>query len=194
MLNRRTAPQFCGPFAFVLLLTASVLAAAAGFGQPGGGSQAETASAVPKGGRDATAEIKELIMKYAAAVNAEPVDIGLASQVWSNSSEVSLIFPGGEERGWEQIKRDFYEDIMEKFLSERKLTPHDIRVHAYGDSAWAEFSWNFVAKSRKDGSGVATSGRETQIYRKVGGNRWVLVHVHYSAMPPAMPPGAPAKP
>jgi len=31
---------------------------------------------------------------------------------------------------------------------------------------------------------VQTDGRETQIYRKAG-KRWLLVHVHYSAMAPA---------
>ncbi len=35
---------------------------------------------------------------------------------------------------------------------------------------------------RKDGSPVATRGRETQIYQKEQGG-WRLVHVHYSGMP-----------
>jgi ketosteroid isomerase-like protein len=114
----------------------------------------------PQGAEYATAEIEELIAKYAAAVNREPVDIDLASSVWSNTPEASLIYPLGEERGWEQVKRNFYEHTMEARFSERTLTPHDIRVHAYGDSGWAEFSWSFVGKSRKDGvqSGDERSG------------------------------------
>jgi ketosteroid isomerase-like protein len=128
-------------------------------------------------------EIKALIAKYAAVVNAEPVDINLASHVWENSSEVSFIDPLSEEHGWEAIKSNFYQKTMGAMLTDRKLTTRDIRVHAYGDAAWAEFNWHFTAKLRSSGAPVETDGRETQVYRKIDPNRWVLVHVHYSAMP-----------
>jgi ketosteroid isomerase-like protein len=39
-----------------------------------------------------------------------------------------------------------------------------------------------AAKLRKDGSPIATHGRETQVNRKLQG-AWRLVHVHYSGMP-----------
>jgi len=52
----------------------------------------------------------------------------------------------------------------------------------YGDSAWAEFYWDFAAKFKKDGSPLTTHGRETQVYRKTA-DGWRLVHVHYSGMP-----------
>lgn len=126
--------------------------------------------------------IKGLILKYAAAVNAEPVDIDVASQVWLHSAEDSLIFGFGEEHGWNEIKQNFYQNVMEAYFSERKLIIRDIAVHPYGDSAWAEFHWHFVAKSRKGGATVESNGVETQIYRKVDAGRWALVHVHYSAM------------
>ena len=142
----------------------------------------------------ATGEIKELIAEYVAVVNAKPVDIRLASHVWSTSPDVSLIYPLGEENGWEQVKQNFYENTMESLFSERRLTPSDIRVHAYGDSAWAEFSWHFTARLKKGGTVIHTVGRETQIYRKVGPHQWALVHVHYSAVPPAARPTAPPKP
>ena len=64
-------------------------------------------------------------------------------------------------------------------FSERKLTVRDVSVHVKGKTAWVEFYWHFVAKQRKDGSAVQTDGRETQIYERAG-NRWQLVHVHYS--------------
>ena len=128
--------------------------------------------------------IKDLIAKYAAAVKVDPVDLDLASQVWAHSPEVSFIHPLGHEHGWEEIKRNFYQNTMEALFSERKLTTHDMSVHVYGDSAWAEFYWHFAARSRKGGAAVQTNGRETQIYHKIGPNRWVLVHVHYSGMPP----------
>ena len=193
--ERRGTPILRLPL-FVLALSAICFEASTATGAPAGvgsGRQTETANG-PQGAQDATAVIKQLIAKYAEAVNTEPVDVGLASQVWLNSPEVSLIFPLGEEHGWEQVKRDFYENTMGALFSERRLTPRDITVHAYRDSAWAEFSWQFVAKSRKNGSAVETNGRETQIYRKVGPNRWALVHVHYSGVPPTAPSGKPAAP
>jgi ketosteroid isomerase-like protein len=54
-----------------------------------------------------------------------------------------------------------------------------VAVHVSGDAAWVEFYWHFVGKQRKDGSTIQTEGRETQIYNKTG-DRWQLVHVHYS--------------
>jgi ketosteroid isomerase-like protein len=138
-----------------------------------------------QGNAAAADEIKGVIAKYVDAVNREPVDLELASSVWENSPDVTLIFPLGEVRSWEHIKQGFYQGIMEGRFSERALTPRDVEIHAYGDCGWAEFTWRFVAKSRKDGSRVETNGRETQIYRKIGPHHWVLVHVHYSSLSPA---------
>ena len=129
----------------------------------------------------ASAEIKQMIARYAASVDA--ADPKLAAEVWATTPDVTFIHPVGHEHGWEEVKRNVYENLMGGLFSERKLSPANIVVHVYGDSAWAEFDWRFIAKSRSDGSKVETSGRETQIYRKTGDHRWVLVHVHYSAMP-----------
>ena len=127
------------------------------------------------------AHIRQLIANYAAAVDA--ADVKLAAQVWDNSPEVSFIHPLGHAHGWEEIQR-FYTDIMGGMFSDRKLMPRDIKVHVHGDAAWSEFYWRFTATQKKDGAHVQSEGRETQIYRK-SGNRWVLVHVHYSEMPKA---------
>ena len=125
--------------------------------------------------------IQQQIAKYTAALDA--ADIDLASQVWRTSAEVSFIHPAGHARGWEQVK-GIYKFFAASF-SERKLTLRDVSVHVNGETAWAEFYWHFAAKQTKDGSAVQTDGRETQIYEKAG-NRWQLVHVHYSG--PAMVP------
>jgi ketosteroid isomerase-like protein len=165
METMRTCSQHAAVFLLLLLLAAGRGSAAA---------QADSS--------DAQA-IEDLISKYAAVANAEPVDTDLASRVWLNSAEDSLIFPLGEAHGWEEIKRNFYQDILEAYFSDRKLIISDITVHPYGDSAWAEFHWHFTAKSRKGGSAVETTGVETQIYRKIAGEHWALVHVHYSTAP-----------
>lgn len=125
--------------------------------------------------------IRQQIAKYTAALDA--ADIDLASQVWRTSAEVSFIYPAGHAHGWEEVK-EIYKFFGSSF-SERKLTVRDVSVRVNGETAWAEFYWHFVAKQSKDGSAVQTDGRETQIYEKAG-NRWQLVHVHYSG--PAMAP------
>ena len=125
--------------------------------------------------------IRQQIARYTAALDA--ADIGLAAQVWRTSAEVSFIHPAGHAHGWKEVKEIY--NFFGSSFSERKLTVSDVSVHVNGETAWAEFYWHFVAKQSKDGSAVQTDGRETQIYNKVG-NRWQLVHVHYSG--PAMAP------
>jgi ketosteroid isomerase-like protein len=135
--------------------------------------------------KSATADsdaIRGIIGEYAKSVDG--ADTNLASQIWSDSADVSFIYPRGRERGFEEIKRNIYDVAMGSTFSERKLNIHDVSIHVYGDAAWAEFDWDFVAKLRKDASPVTTRGMETQIYRKQASG-WRLVHVHYSGMPVA---------
>lgn len=119
--------------------------------------------------------IRQQIERYTAALDA--ADIDLASQVWRTSAEVSFIHPAGHARGWEEVT-EIYRFFGSSF-SERKLSVRDVSVHVNGETAWAEFYWHFVGKQSNDGSAVQTDGRETQIYNRAG-NRWQLVHVHYS--------------
>jgi ketosteroid isomerase-like protein len=125
-------------------------------------------------------DIKQLISMYAKA--ADEADAKLASQIWCHSSEVSLINPVGHWRDVDEIL-GFYRHEMGDTYSSRNLKITDISIRIYADAAWAEFSWDFEATRKKDGSAVSFHGMETQIYRKRP-NRWCLVHVHYSALPP----------
>jgi ketosteroid isomerase-like protein len=143
----------------------------------GGSSAGPQASSVPSSDE---AAIRTLIAMYAKSV--DTVDTGLASTIWADTPDVSFIHPRGHQRGWDSIRVGVYEQAMGQTFSERKLTIKDVAIHCYGDSAWAEFYWDFAAKLRKDGSPLTTQGRETQVYRKLGGT-WRLVHVHYSGMP-----------
>ena len=124
-------------------------------------------------------EIKQLISMYAKA--ADEADPTLASRIWCDSSDDSLINPVGRWRGLEQIM-GFYRHDMGEMYAERDLKISEVSVQVYSGAAWAEFNWNFSAKRRKDGSSVSFRGMETQIYRK-NRDRWCLVHVHYSALP-----------
>lgn len=135
--------------------------------------------AQPVGDRE---KIERLIADYAKSVSA--VDTNLAARVWSQSTDVSFIHPLGHEHGFEQIKQNVYLRIMGGMFSERLLTVKDVKIQVYGETAWAEFYWDFAARMKSDGSAANTKGRETQIYRKENGG-WRLVHAHYSAMPGA---------
>ncbi len=150
---------------------------------------AEPRAVATTSGRDEAA-IRSLIASYAKSI--DDADTKLASTVWAATPDVSFIHPRGHEHGWAAIKANVYERTMGEGFSDRTLTVKDVVVSCSGDAAWAEFYWDFSAKLRTDGSPVATHGRETQIYRKLGG-RWRLVHVHYSALPAAAAPD-PASP
>jgi ketosteroid isomerase-like protein len=124
-------------------------------------------------------EIKQLISMYAKA--ADEADPTLASRIWCDSSDDSLINPVGRWQGVEQIM-GFYRHEMGEMYSARDLKISGVSVHVYSDAAWGEFNWDFSATRRKEGSSVSFDGMETQIYRK-NRDRWCLVHVHYSALP-----------
>jgi ketosteroid isomerase-like protein len=124
--------------------------------------------------------IQHLIADYAVAV--DTADVKRVAQIWSDSPEVSFIHPLGHEHGLDQIEQNVFRHLMGDTFSERTLTIKDVSIHTYGDTAWAEFYWDFKARLRKDGTALATKGRETQIYHREQG-KWRLVHVHYSGMP-----------
>jgi len=125
-------------------------------------------------------QIKSLIAKYTHSI--DTCDTATAAEVWFDSPSATFIHPLGHEHGFTQIKQNIYEKLFGQLFSERKLTAHDLTVDVSGDSAVAEFYWDFAAKFRKDGSQIATHGRETQVYYKRDGS-WRLAHVHYSGMP-----------
>ena len=124
--------------------------------------------------------IRQVIATYAHSINT--ADVALAEQVWSSAPEVTFIHPLGEEHGLAEIETDVYRNLMGTTFSQRKLTPKEIKVQVYGDMAWAEFQWDFVATVRTDGSAFQSQGRETQVYHKENG-QWRIVHVHYSGVP-----------
>ena len=161
-------------------MSCSVRYAAADEKEAGAKLQAGASAKQPVPNSADEREIRRLIANYTKSVDA--ADTTLASRIWSHAPEASSIYPLGEEHGFEQIKQHLYVHLMGEMFSERDLQVHDISVHVYGVAAWAEFSWDFHAKFKKDGSPIANHGRETQIYHKEEGG-WRLVHVHYSGAP-----------
>lgn len=125
-------------------------------------------------------QIRVLIGEYAKTI--DRADAASAEKIFSNAPEVTFIHPLGEDRGQRQIIKHVIQNLMGETFSVRKLTPKDIAVHVYGETAWSEFAWDFVATTRKDRSAFHSQGVETQIYRRENG-RWRIVHVHYSGAP-----------
>ena len=149
----------------------------------GGGLPIVIAALMVTAGRAQSMEeqaIRQVIATYAHSI--DTADTAVAEQIWSNAPEVSFIHPLGEEHGLKEIEADVYRNLMGTTFSERKLTPKDIKVQVYGDTAWSEFQWDFVATVRKDGSAFQSQGRETQVYHKENG-QWRIVHIHYSGVP-----------
>ncbi len=127
----------------------------------------------------ATAEIAALLATYARATNT--LDLELAEEIWSQDPRVSFIHPRGHQRGWEEIRENFYLGAMGG-LPTRHLTIGDFEIHPLtDDTAWSDFYWTFEA-SLPDGTPINSAGRETQIYRRENGV-WQIHHVHYSGMP-----------
>jgi Xaa-Pro aminopeptidase len=148
--------------------------------------KSENASSSPESTLDTDA-IHALVFEYVQSVTA--ADANLGAQVWADDPDVSFINPMLNLHGWNQIKTVVYEQIMGAMLSDRKLTPGNLTIHVYADSAWVEFPWHFEATQRKDNSHIVTEGIETQIYRKLPNRGWALVHVHYTgALAPAEKP------
>ncbi len=54
--------------------------------------------------------IKNQIATYLRSI--DDADTKLASEVWSNSPDVSFIHPWGHERGWAEVKKNSYEGTM----------------------------------------------------------------------------------
>lgn len=108
-------------------------------------------------------------------------DIRLAEQVWLTGAGVSFIHPRGHERGWEEIKNNFYRKTMSETFSGRDLRLAGAPVvRLYGRTAVVEFDWEFTAARRKDGSIRQSSGRESHVYVKTP-QGWKLVQAHYSS-------------
>ena len=109
-------------------------------------------------------------------------DLTLASQVWSQSQDVSAVTPLGRFKGWEGVRDGLYINFLQKAFAERSLRPDNLAITVSGNTAWAVFDWTFTAKLA-NGQPISSKGWESHVYQKIDG-RWVIVHLHYSVPPP----------
>ncbi len=89
--------------------------------------------------------------------------------------------PSCRFKGWEGVRDGLYINFLQKAFRVRSLRPDNLAVTVSGNAAWAVFDWTFTAKLA-DGQPFSSTGWESHVYQKTDG-RWVIVHLHYSAVP-----------
>ncbi len=124
--------------------------------------------------------VQQVFEKYLESI--KTADVTLASQVWLQSQDISAVTPSGRFKGWEGVRDGLYINFLQKAFTERSLRPDNLAITVSGNAAWAVFDWTFTAKLA-DGQPFSSKGWESHVYQKTDG-RWVIVHLHYSAVPP----------
>ncbi len=124
--------------------------------------------------------VQQVFENYLESI--KTADLTLASQVWSQSQDVSAVTPFGRFKGWEGVRDGLYINFLQKAFAERSLRPDNLAITVSGNTAWAVFDWTFTAKFA-NGQPFSSKGWESQVYQKTDG-RWVIVHLHYSVPPP----------
>lgn len=130
---------------------------------------------------EAEAEIAGHVTTYLRSVDL--ADAQLAGGIWSTSPRVTFIHPRGHEHGWREVERNIYGFFGSTFSKRSLKRVGDLHVQIYGDVAVVEFDWDFVATFRKNGKGIHTTGRESQVHLNLPGQGWRIVQVHYSGPP-----------
>jgi ketosteroid isomerase-like protein len=124
--------------------------------------------------------IQQVVEKYLQSVKA--ADLTLASEVWLQSPDISVVTPFGRFQGWDSVRDRLYVNFLQKAFLERSLQPSNLVIHVAGNAAWAVFDWTFTAKLA-DGRPLTSKGWESHVYQKTD-HGWALVHLHYSVPVP----------
>lgn len=128
-------------------------------------------------------DVEQVMEKYLQSV--KTADVNLASEVWLQSPDVSVVTPFGRFQGWDSVRQDLYINFLQKSFSERNLQQSHVTIHAVGDAAWAAFDWTFSGKLA-NGQSMTSKGWESHGYQRTK-QGWRIVHLHYSVPPPPPP-------
>jgi hypothetical protein len=79
--------------------------------------------------RDKT-DIRQLVEKYLQSV--KTADVTLASEVWLQSPDISMVTPFGRFQGWESVRDGVYVNVLQKAFVERNLEPHNLAIRVSG--------------------------------------------------------------
>lgn len=124
--------------------------------------------------------IEKALDDYVTSVN--KMDTILASKTWAINDSISFIHPRGHEKGWHEVKNNFYIKTISDNFKEAKLQIHDVAIRNYENFAFVEFYWTFNGTFRDGSVDMTTMGRESQVLKKEN-ESWKILHVHYSNMP-----------
>jgi ketosteroid isomerase-like protein len=124
--------------------------------------------------------VQQVLEKYLESVRT--ADLKLASDVWLQNQDISVVTPFGRFKGWDSVRDGLYVNFLQKAFTERSLRPDNLAITVSGDTAWAVFDWTFTAKLA-NGQPISSKGWESHVYQKTDG-RWVIAHLHYSVPPP----------
>jgi ketosteroid isomerase-like protein len=124
--------------------------------------------------------VQQVLEKYLESV--KTADLKLASEVWSQTPDISVVTPFGRFKGWDSVRDGLYVNFLQKAFTERNLQPDNLAIATSGNTAWVVFDWTFTAKLA-NGQPFSSKGWESHVYQKTDG-RWVIVHLHYSVPPP----------
>lgn len=126
-----------------------------------------------------------MVHMYTRSVSEGDIHPELIENLWEHSPDVSDINIRGHQKGYEDIKNNFYAPIF-AVLKDRNLRmvtdQHQPDIYIFDNTAIVEFYWKLDAVTKKDNKAISAEGRETHVLRKKDGE-WKLVHLHYSGMP-----------
>jgi ketosteroid isomerase-like protein len=126
-----------------------------------------------------------MVQMYTRSVNEGDVYPELIENLWEHSPDVSNINIRGHQKGYEDIKQNFYAPIFTALKMRNLRMVTDQRqpaIYFFDNTAVVEFYWEIDAVTKKDNKAINAKGRETHVLRKKEGE-WKLVHLHYSGMP-----------
>ena len=124
--------------------------------------------------------VQQVLEKYLESVST--ADLKLASDVWLQNQDISVVTPFGRFKGWDSVRDGLYVNFLQKAFTERSLRPDNLAITVSGNTAWAVFDWTFTAKLA-NGQPISSKGWESHVYQKTDG-RWAIAHLHYSVPPP----------
>src|SRR3977135_687874 len=104
--------------------------------------------------------------KYLGSVRT--ADLKLASDVWLQNQDISVVTPFGRFKGWDSVRDGLYVNFLQKAFTERSLRPDNLAITVSGNAAWAVFDWTFTAKLA-DGQPFSSKGWESHVYQKTDG-------------------------
>lgn len=164
-----------------LLWAVAALGTLSACATPQTASMAEMAAIDRQADRSA---VVDQVRAYIDSINSG--DIALAKTVWSpDSANISFISAAGISVGWPQVERNVHVFFRDAFSARNMTLASEPVVQFHGDTAVVLFIWNFDGTFR-DGRELHTrGGRESQVFEKIPGLGWRLIHAHYSVPPQA---------